>query len=138
DHLFRGNLQILNLYGPTEATVCCTSYQYERDKEITTQNVPIGSPLLNTKIYILDSFHRLQPIGVPGEICISGIGLARGYINRKELTADKFIDDPFEHGEKLYKTGDIARWLPDGNIEYLGRVDHQVKIRGYRIELGEI
>ncbi|PDY73512.1 MULTISPECIES: non-ribosomal peptide synthetase, partial [Bacillus cereus group] len=83
DHLFRGNLQILNLYGPTEATVCCTSYQYERDKEITTQNVPIGSPLLNTKIYILDSFHRLQPIGVPGEICISGIGLARGYINRK-------------------------------------------------------
>ena len=138
DHLFRGNLQILNLYGPTEATVCCTSYQYERDKEITIQNVPIGSPLLNTKIYILDSFHRLQPIGVPGEICISGIGLARGYINRKELTADKFIDHPFEHGEKLYKTGDIARWLPDGNIEYLGRVDHQVKIRGYRIELGEI
>ena len=94
--------------------------------------------MLNTKIYILDSFHRIQPIGVPGEICISGIGLARGYINRKELTADKFIDHPFEHGEKLYKTGDIARWLPDGNIEYLGRVDHQVKIRGYRIELGEI
>ncbi|MGA5696828.1 amino acid adenylation domain-containing protein [Bacillus bombysepticus] len=138
DHLFEGNLQILNLYGPTEATVCCTSYQYETDKEITTQNVPIGSPLLNTKIYILDSFHRIQPIGVPGEICISGIGLARGYINRKELTADKFIDHPFEPGEKLYKTGDIARWLPDGNIEYLGRVDHQVKIRGYRIELGEI
>ncbi|MEC2970633.1 thioesterase domain-containing protein, partial [Bacillus cereus] len=79
-----------------------------------------------------------QPIGVPGEICISGIGLARGYINRTELTADKFIDHPFERGEKLYKTGDIARWLPDGNIEYLGRVDHQVKIRGYRIELGEI
>ncbi len=138
DHLFEGNLQILNLYGPTEATVCCTSYQYETNKEITTQNVPIGSPLLNTKIYILDSFHRIQPIGVPGEICISGIGLARGYINRKELTADKFIDHPFEPGEKLYKTGDIARWLPDGNIEYLGRVDHQVKIRGYRIELGEI
>ena len=138
DHLFRGNLQILNGYGPTEATVCCTSYRYESNKEITTQNVPIGSPLLNTKIYILDSFHRIQPIGVPGEICISGIGLARGYINRKELTADKFIDHPFERGEKLYKTGDIARWLPDGNIEYLGRVDHQVKIRGYRIELGEI
>ncbi|TKH26522.1 amino acid adenylation domain-containing protein [Bacillus cereus] len=138
DHLFRRNLQILNGYGPTEATVCCTTYRYESDKEITTQNVPIGSPLLNTKIYILDSFHRIQPIGVPGEICISGIGLARGYINRKELTADKFIDHPFEPGEKLYKTGDIARWLPDGNIEYLGRVDHQVKIRGYRIELGEI
>ena len=138
DHLFRGNLQILNGYGPTEATVCCTSYRYESNKEITTQNVPIGSPLLNTKIYILDSFYRIQPIGVPGEICISGIGLARGYINRKELTADKFIDHPFERGEKLYKTGDIARWLPDGNIEYLGRVDHQVKIRGYRIELGEI
>ncbi|WP_044157212.1 AMP-binding protein, partial [Bacillus thuringiensis] len=86
DHLFEGNLQILNLYGPTEATVCCTSYRYESDKEITTQNVPIGSPLLNTKIYILDSFHRIQPIGVPGEIYISGIGLARGYINRKELT----------------------------------------------------
>ncbi|MED8021845.1 AMP-binding protein, partial [Bacillus glycinifermentans] len=108
----------------------------EIDEEADT--IPIGSPLANTTALIMDEHGRLLPIGVPGELCISGDGLSKGYLNREELTAEKFIPHPFIPGERLYKTGDLAKWLPDGNIEFIGRIDHQVKIRGFRIELGEI
>ena len=97
----------------------------------------IGYPISNTKIYILDEYLQLLPVGIIGEIYVSGVGLARGYLNRPQLTTERFIDNPFGEG-RLYKTGDKARYLPDGNIEYLGRIDNQVKIRGFRIELGEI
>jgi acyl carrier protein len=101
---------------------------------------PIGRPLPNTQVYILDAQKQLVPIGVPGELYIGGVGVTRGYLNRPELTAERFIPNPFskDSGSRLYKTGDLVRYLPDGNIEYLGRIDHQVKIRGFRIELGEI
>jgi tyrocidine synthetase-3 len=126
--------EVWNTYGPTESTVICTAYRIEGEQA----NIPIGKPLDNTRIYIVDAQLKLQPIGVPGELCIAGAGLARGYLNRPELTAEKFVPNPFEAGERMYRTGDLARWLPDGNLEYLGRIDQQVKIRGYRIELGEI
>jgi amino acid adenylation domain-containing protein len=100
--------------------------------------LPIGKPIPNCNIYILGKTNTIQPIGVSGELCIGGDGLAKGYLNNLELTKEKFIDHPFSQGEKLYRTGDLARWLPDGNIEFLGRIDHQVKLRGFRIELGEI
>ncbi|MGB7605272.1 MAG: amino acid adenylation domain-containing protein, partial [Lutisporaceae bacterium] len=131
------NMQVINGYGPTEATICATMYNYG-DKEPCGRNVPIGSPLLNTQIYILDSSGKPVPVGMAGELCISGDNLARGYLYRPELTAEKFVENPFIPGERMYKTGDLARWLIDGNIEFLGRIDNQVKIRGYRIELGEI
>ncbi|MBH5318584.1 amino acid adenylation domain-containing protein [Paenibacillus sp. GSMTC-2017] len=127
--------KLINLYGPTEATVDVSSYDcatYEQG------SVPIGSPIHNIKLYIVDEKHRLQPIGMAGELCIAGVGLARGYLNRDDLTNEKFVLDPFVPGGRMYLTGDRARWLPDGNIEYLGRFDHQVKIRGLRIECGEI
>ena len=100
------------------------------------RQVPIGIPVANVQAYVMQD-GQLCGIGVPGELCIAGDGVARGYLNRPELTAEKFIDNPFGKG-KLYRTGDLARWLPDGNIEFLGRIDTQVKIRGFRIELGEI
>ena len=127
-----------NLYGPTEAAVDVTYWACEREGRAAT--VPIGRPIANTQIYILDPRLKPTPIGVPGELHIGGVGLARGYHNRPDLTAEKFIRDPFrpEPGARLYKTGDLARYRPDGAIEYLGRLDHQVKIRGFRIELGEI
>jgi amino acid adenylation domain-containing protein len=127
-------ITILNLYGPTEASIEVA--YYEAIKGDT--KIPIGRPIWNTQMYILDEQHQLCAIGVIGEICIGGIGLARGYLNKPELTAEKFIANPFKNGERIYKTGDLGRWLPDGNIEYIGREDDQVKIRGYRIELGEI
>ena len=137
------NYKILNFYGPTEATVGCTYYEVLNDN---LKNIPIGAPLLNYKIYITDSDMNLCPIGVEGELCISGEGLAVEYIQLPELTAQKFIANPFidnndplyKKYSKLYKTGDLAKWLPDGNIDYIGRIDFQVKIRGFRIELGEI
>ncbi|OMF23275.1 thioesterase domain-containing protein, partial [Paenibacillus peoriae] len=98
----------------------------------------IGKPIPTLRVYVLDENHRPVPIGVAGEMYVAGEGLARGYLNRPDLTAEKFVDSPFAEGEKLYRSGDLATWLPDGNIEYLGRIDHQVKIRGYRIELDEI
>ncbi|MDF5727434.1 MAG: non-ribosomal peptide synthase/polyketide synthase, partial [Rhizonema sp. PD38] len=158
--------QLHNLYGPTEAAIDVTFWECQPQSNLKT--VPIGRPISNTQIYILDQNLQPVPVGVPGELHIGGVSLARGYLNRSELTQEKFIPNPFEvrvsfnagnprngtherlrtrlrsgrkgrAGEsKLYKTGDLARYLPDGNIEYLGRIDNQVKIRGFRIELGEI
>ncbi|OAB44753.1 non-ribosomal peptide synthetase [Paenibacillus glacialis] len=125
-----------NIYGPTEATIYAT--RYSTGVSTHSANVPIGQPMGNLQMWIVDSANHIQPIGIAGELCISGVGLARGYINRAELTAEKFVAHPFFHGERMYRTGDLVRWLPDGNIEYLGRIDHQVKLRGYRIELGEV
>ncbi|MCM3340480.1 non-ribosomal peptide synthase/polyketide synthase [Paenibacillus sp. MER TA 81-3] len=128
--------RLINLYGPTEATVDVTYYDCEAGQPYTS--VPIGKPIDNTQLYIVNRQDQLQPIGVAGELCIAGVGLARGYLKRPELTAEKFVTIPFKPGARMYRTGDLARWMPDGSIEYLGRIDHQVKIRGYRIELGEI
>ena len=127
-----------NLYGPTEASIDVTAWECQRDNATTV--VPIGRPIANTQIYILDRQVRPVPIGVAGELHIGGAGLARGYLNRPELTVEKFIANPFsaDPTSRLYKTGDQARYLRDGNIEFLGRNDNQVKIRGYRVELGEI
>jgi len=129
--------QIINGYGPTESTTFTCCYPIPRKIETTIESIPIGSPIANTQVYILDDYLQPVPVGVPGELHVGGAGLARGYLNRPELTQEKFIPNPFDNS-KLYKTGDLARYLPDGNIEYLGRIDHQVKIRGFRIELGEI
>jgi amino acid adenylation domain-containing protein len=130
--------QLINTYGPTEATVvatlCCLSGSMIATEEL---EVPIGRPIANIQAYILDQYLQPLPIGIVGELHIGGVQLARGYLNQPELTKEKFISNPFGKG-KLYKTGDLARYLPDGNIEYLGRIDNQVKLRGLRIELGEI
>ncbi|WP_369546632.1 amino acid adenylation domain-containing protein [Bacillus velezensis] len=134
---FQDQIEIFNEYGPTETVVGCMIYSFDPQKD-RRESVPIGTAAANMNIYVLDAGMKPVPIGVPGEIYISGAGIARGYLNRPELTAEKFVEHPFAAGEKMYKTGDVARWLPDGNIEYLGRIDHQVKIRGYRIEIGEV
>ncbi|PHM60991.1 Amino acid adenylation [Xenorhabdus ishibashii] len=133
--------QMLNAYGPTEITVCATLYSCASSDGSSADNPPpIGRPIANTRIYILDAHGQPVPRGVAGEIYIAGAGVARGYLNRPELTAERFLADPFssEPDARMYKTGDLGRWLPDGNIEYLGRNDFQVKLRGFRIELGEI
>ncbi len=127
-------LKIINGYGPTESTTFATYFKIEDDYPI---NIPIGKPVSNTQVYIIDKDNNLQPIGFPGELCISGDGLARGYLNNPILTQEKFVQSPLT-GNKMYKTGDLARWLADGNIEFLGRIDQQVKIRGFRIETGAI
>ena len=130
---------IFNHYGPTEATVGATTCRIqEGQRQEPTSALPIGRPLANTQIYLLDSCHQLVPMGIPGELYIGGQGITRGYFNRAELTQERFIPNPFDAENRLYKTGDLARYLPDGNIEFLGRIDDQVKIRGFRIELGEI
>ncbi|MBC7888347.1 MAG: amino acid adenylation domain-containing protein [Ferruginibacter sp.] len=128
-------IAIRNLYGPTEDTTYSTVYRLKNGEPAL-----IGRPVSNTQIYLVNQQMELLPVGVAGEICIAGTGVARGYMNRVELTAEKFIGNPFtdEPGARLYKTGDLGYWLPDGNLQYLGRIDEQVKIRGYRIELGEI
>jgi len=135
DWISKFNTPIYNLYGPTEASIDVTHFDI-LDQQF--EKVLIGRPISNTQIYIIDKNENLLPLGIEGEICISGVGLARGYLNRPELTNEKFVSNPFRQGERMYKTGDVGRWLPDGNIEYIGRNDDQVKIRGHRIELGEI
>ncbi len=131
-----GDRELHNLYGPTEAAIDVSYYACRKEASV----VPIGKPIANIRLYILDSRMNPSPIGSEGELCIAGIGLARGYLNRPDLTADRFFPDPFAStpGAHLYRTGDLARWLPDGNIEYLGRIDNQIKLRGNRIEPGEI
>ncbi|WP_051411450.1 non-ribosomal peptide synthetase [Ruminococcus flavefaciens] len=126
-------MKLANFYGPTEASIDVTYYDCQ---ESDVNLVPIGKPIDNTQIYVVSN-GKFCGIGVPGELCIAGDGLAREYLNRPELTAEKFVKNPFGEG-RMYRSGDLARWLPDGNIEYLGRIDEQVKIRGFRIELGEI
>jgi tyrocidine synthetase III len=128
-------LTILHVYGPTENTAYSTCYKVEA---VTGDMIPIGKPIANSTAYIINGHGHLAPIGMQGEICVGGDGLARGYLNQPALTAEKFINNPFVPGEKLYRTGDMGRWLPDGNIVFMGRRDEQIKIRGYRIELGEI
>jgi amino acid adenylation domain-containing protein len=131
-----GLAELHNLYGPTEAAVDVTWWPCERGS--ARKVVPIGRPVANTQMYVLDCSLNPVPVGVPGELYIGGVQVGRGYWGRPELTAEKFIPDPFRPGGRLYKTGDLSRWLPDGVIEYLGRNDFQVKVRGLRIELGEI
>ena len=131
---FSEDYVIYNNYGPTECTVLTTAYCVDR----VYDNIPIGKPITNTEVYIVNKTGQLQPIGLIGEIWISGAGLARGYINDESRTRENFIPNPFRRGERVYKTGDLGRWLPDGNIEYQGRNDDQVKVRGNRVELGEI
>jgi acyl carrier protein len=136
-------VRLVNNYGPTEGTVVATSVLLEQEV-ISKGVIPIGRPISNTKVWIMDDSMNQVPVGVVGEICISGSGLARGYLNKEESTSQKFVSNPYgiEHpfiaGERMYKTGDLGKWQSDGNILFLGRKDDQVKIRGYRIELGEI
>lgn len=134
--------EIWNLYGPTETTIWSAVYQYNCDLPTDCRTVPIGKAIANTQLYILDDQLQLVPPGTPGELYIGGAGLARGYLNRPDLTGERFIPNPFSPQQSktnlLYKTGDLAKCLPDGNLECLGRLDNQVKIRGFRIELGEI
>jgi len=127
--------RLTNLYGPTEATVDVTYFDCPTEGDF--ERIPIGRPIQNIRTYIIRDGKQV-PVGETGELCLAGVGLARGYLNNPKLTAERFGEDPAVPGERIYRTGDVARWLPDGNIEYLGREDHQVKIRGLRIELGEI
>lgn len=138
DALYYGrNKNYFNAYGPTEASVCATWHKVDPDGAYADK-IPIGKPVSNTGVFILDESMSPVPVGVAGEICISGVGLARGYINNPELTEHKFVKNHYSQEGRLYRTGDAGRWLPSGDIEFLGRTDDQVKIRGYRIEPGEI
>lgn len=132
--------EIHNMYGPTETTIWSTTHRIEEGPGISGATVSIGKPVANTEVYILDSKRRLLPPRAAGELYIGGAGVVRGYLNRPDLTAERFVPNPFRPGEtaRIYRTGDLARHRPDGTIDYLGRLDHQVKIRGFRIELGEI
>ncbi|QXH44671.1 amino acid adenylation domain-containing protein [Pseudomonas xanthosomatis] len=131
-------VELHNLYGPTEAAVDVSAWHCAEPLEQTPDNTPIGKPVANTQLYVLDAYGQPTPQGVAGELYIGGVQVARGYLNCAELSAERFIDDTFTPGGRLYRTGDLARYLPDGNLEYLGRNDDQVKLRGLRIELGEI
>lgn len=137
DDYFSGNINIYNEYGPTETAVGCMIHRYDKNKDFD-MGVPIGKPSANVQIYILDKNKRPLPMGIIGEIYIGGAGVASGYLKNKELTEEKFVDNPFVPGEKMYKSGDLGRWNLDKVLEFYGRSDEQVKIRGYRIEPGEI
>ena len=128
--------EVRNLYGPSEDTTYSTCYRLSAQKNYDA--IPIGKPITNTRAYVLDEELQLVPLGVVGKLYLSGAGIAQGYLNRPKLTAEKFIENPFVQGERMYDTGDLAKWMLDGNLAFLGRKDHQVKLRGYRIELGEI
>lgn len=134
---FHGKVTIYNEYGPTETTVGCMIDEYREDIDLEG-SVPIGQPISNMKLYILDKYLAPLPVGAIGELFISGVSVARGYWNRPELTEERFLNNPFQPGERMYRTGDLVRWRDDGRMEYIGRMDQQVKIRGHRIELGEI
>ena len=129
--------RLLHVYGPTETTTFAT-WHLVSNEDYTANKIPIGRPIANTQVLVLDRHSKPVPVGVTGEIHIAGPGLARGYLNRPELTAEKFVDHPFQTGQSLYKTGDLGRWRADGNLVFLGRRDRQVKLRGFRIELDEI
>jgi amino acid adenylation domain-containing protein len=135
-NLSNSNCEVYNHYGPTETTIGKLIKQV--DKKQPTARISLGRPIGDNKVYILNQHQQLCPVGLPGEICIGGVGLAKGYLKQNELTGVKFVNNPFAVGEKLYKTGDLGKWLPDGEIAFLGRIDEQVKIRGYRIELEEV
>src|SRR6185436_7853724 len=130
---------LLNVYGPTEGTTFTTWYEVQ-NVEPGARTVPIGRPLANSDVWVLDSWGRMAPVGVMGELCSGGDGWARGYLGRPELTAERFVPHPYSRkpGARLYRTGDMVRYQSDGNIEFLKRIDQQVKIRGFRVELGEI
>ncbi|MBX3253274.1 MAG: amino acid adenylation domain-containing protein [Chitinophagaceae bacterium] len=127
-------LNIINGYGPTENTTFSLTYPIET----VTENIPLGKPINNSTAYILNNAGKLLPVGIFGEICVGGHGVAKGYLNHRNLSEERFIKNPYRVGDRIYRTGDMGRWLPDGNIEFLGRNDHQIKIRGYRVELGEV
>lgn len=136
-----GACKLINHYGPTESTVGSLTFDFETDTfKAVASTVPVGRPIANTQVYILNAALQPQPAGVPGELYIGGDGVARGYLKKSEQTAEKFVANPFsnDRSSRLYRTGDLARFLPDGQVEFIGRIDHQVKVRGYRIELGEI
>jgi amino acid adenylation domain-containing protein len=137
-HALLEHTTVTNGYGPTETTVCASYYLLEKDSPLDTPTIPIGTPLANTVIHLLDEHLELVPVGCIGEVCIGGAGLARGYLHDPVLTAGKFVPDPFSTGERLFRTGDLAKRLSDGNIVFLGRADDQIKLRGFRIELSEI
>ena len=137
EQLLKRGAQLWNLYGPTETTIWSTTFRVTSAPDLH-KTVPIGRPIANTQIYILDANLGPVPVGVTGDLYIGGDGLSSGYLNRPELTAERFISNPFQPHTHMYKTGDVARYLADGNIEFLGRSDQQVKVRGFRIETGEV
>ncbi|MEO7028369.1 MAG: AMP-binding protein, partial [Acidobacteriaceae bacterium] len=138
--LLNGSCEVVNHYGPTETTVGSLMLRLKDFdwKKSSAASVPIGKPIANTRVYVLDANRELVPVGVAGELYIAGAGVTAGYVGQPEMTAERFVADPFHPDERMYRTGDLVRWLPEGVVEFLGRADDQVKIRGFRVELGEI